>query len=170
MSDIFTKPVTWMNNTFYGSSSQWFGGGGFSTITYVGVGLLVLFGWEHSCRLHKIQYRPTTALNALTKKSRQLFTFIGATLAELSSYLTWIEHFLKWIDLKQFYETFSDLFQSSGKLVFSFLYVLKGYFDQALKYVDRSHLIYLGSLILIGIMGYVYMTVGFVNPLTYIMY
>lgn len=135
--------------------------GGFSTVTYVGVGLLALFGWEHSCRLHKIQYRPTVALDALTKKSRQLFTFIGASLANLSSFLTWI-------DLTEVYGTLYGLFWSGSDLALSFLYVLKGYFDQACRYVKRSYLVYLGSLILILIMAYVYVSMGFVNPLTYI--
>lgn len=105
------------------------------------MGFTVLFGWEHCFRLREIKYRPTIALNIITKYFSWVFSRIGGFVAHISSFLTLIE-------FREIKQTFSELFISWFELLTVFLYLIKGYFDESRKYISNRNLIYLGSCLL----------------------
>lgn len=112
-----------------------------------GLVCFISFIWEHVCRKHKSQIRPSTALNFLAEQSQLLFTNIGKGFA-------WISSFLVQNDIQEICITVWDLIRPIGELVISPFYLFYGYGMKAVSYVGKQELIYLGSVIIIGMLAF----------------
>lgn len=113
--------------------------------------LFGLFGWEHFFRINDLPYRPTVGVDYITGILRIVFEFVGDCFAKLSSFLTLL-------DFTELKKTCSGIFMSGWNFGTSFLYVLKGYYEQVQTYVEEQDIVYLGSFLLfacvVGILGY----------------
>lgn len=109
---------------------------------------LGLFLWEHFGRISDVSFRPTIGINTIIDVLENIFTTIGSFFATISSYLCWIKFQDLWI-------TITDLCTSLFKLITTPVYIIKGYIDTALEYVDSTYKIYIGSFLLIATIAYI---------------
>lgn len=104
-----------------------------------GIGVLVIFSWEHYFRMHKLIARPTIGLNIISKQLGKLFNGLGKFLAKVSGFLTFI-------DFTELIETGYDLCSAIINLATSYRHILKGYIN---KIKDSYRLHICGTVILI---------------------
>lgn len=90
--------------------------------------------------------RPSIGLTKLSNKSQQLFEWCGRNLAWLSSYLTQI-------DLKEVTKTVFPVVKPICTMVVSPVYFIYGYFKAAAEYLGKEWLIYLGSALVVVMLG-----------------
>lgn len=114
----------------------------------VGTGATIgIFITEHVGRYYEIIHRPSTLINFLANKSSSLFKTIGQVIANLSSFLTRI-------DIDDLLVTVKSIINPIIQLIGSPWNFMTGYFETAIAYVGKSFSVYLGSGMLILLIGY----------------
>lgn len=112
------------------------------------IGSSALFALEHISQLQQFAIKPSTVLRFCANKSIDFFMMIGRSLAKISSFLTLI-------NFEDLVKTFCEIVSPLIDLVSSPLYIANGYICQALTYVDREVLVYVGSALIISLLGYI---------------
>lgn len=98
--------------------------------------------WEHVGRKYNHVHRPSVWLEFFSVHAQCMFKKIGI-------FIAWISSFLTQIDLKDLLKTIHDLIKPTFDLVTSPLYIIVGYINEATTYIDKTWLVYIGSVILL---------------------
>lgn len=110
---------------------------------FTGLTFCVLFIIEHIARINNSNKKPSIIFNHVATNLMIFFNMIGAQIARLSSFLTYIK----------FYElgkTFLDLFTPIFTIIISPIYIIKGYFDAIVSKYNHSNIVIIGTIIIIG--------------------
>lgn len=99
---------------------------------------------EHVLKKYEIAYKPSWAIGVVADLLVDFWGWLGRWAARLSSFLTYFE-------LKDLWETFSDLARPTGRFFLSWLEFFAAYGKQAGLAIYRSpYTIYTGSALLVA--------------------
>lgn len=111
-------------------------------ITWVFAFFVLLVVVEHTLKVNQITYKPSVFFQYCADKFSDFFWSIGKIWADISSFLTLL-------DLKDLLKTLDDLVTPLWKFFLSPLYIFKGYAEEAMTYVNKVGLVYIGSFALV---------------------
>lgn len=121
-----------------------------SPVTYVkaiGAVSAAMFIGEFAGRKYKVVYRPSFFMKKAASGCINFYTKAGKAFAWVGSYLTEI-------DLKEVTETAVALGKPTFDLVKSPFYTFVGYAEKAASYGNKEWMIYIGSSLLVAVLGY----------------
>lgn len=102
---------------------------------------------EHLGRLYQWPIRLSSLLGPAA-------TFLRHTFEAGGKLFAWVSSFLTYIDLKDLGQTIYELAKPCYDIVVSPYYFFHGYVTQALTYLNKTYMIYIGSALLIGLTVY----------------
>ncbi|AYV85065.1 MAG: putative ORFan [Satyrvirus sp.] len=119
--------------------------------------MLATLIWEHFGRRYNSRIRPSVMLTFLSEKFQKFFRIVG-------EYAAWISSYLTQIDLKDLFRTIGDIVNPAFGLIVSPLYFIYGYVMTAKTYLNKTWLIYAGSVILVAVFMAGYHKLTFYYP------
>ena len=102
---------------------------------------LFIFFWQHIARKYGWQWKPSYMLDLVTEQLVRFFSWVGRI-------AVWISSFYTYINIKDLYATFAELYKSVADFVFSWKAFFESYISD-MKLYDHPYLITLGSITLV---------------------
>jgi hypothetical protein len=96
--------------------------------------------WEHVGRGHEMNFRPSIGLKIVAGWAQDFFTRFG-------KFFAWVSSFLTNIDLQEVWKTIYDIGRPIFDICTSVFYFAKGYVEYATEFVNKTWLVYVGSIV-----------------------
>lgn len=112
-----------------------------------------IFIVELIARKKNIKWRPSYCIAVSAKNMRRFFSAVGEKIAWISSYLKLVKKIFNWINLHELADTAIAIGKPTFELITSPMYTFSGYIKAAMRYGETSWMVYMGSLMMIGVLG-----------------
>ena len=113
----------------------------------------VLVAWEHAARIYTVESRPSQWLD-------QIYEFLAKQWKLVGRFIAWASSFYYHLKLEQLAESAGAILKPMIQIVFSPLWIVKGYAAKAAEY-EYSGTILIGTATLTVIVAYAYLVYGF---------
>ena len=116
----------------------------FTNWKMIGLTFLIMYIIEYICFKTGVEIKPSAVFKFIYHYLKEFFQNMG-------KFCAWISSFLTFIEFEELVQVAKDLFEPIFDILLSWIYFFKGYIDKAMLYVNKNVLVYIGSIILIGI-------------------
>ncbi len=119
----------------------------YQRMALIAASIVTVIACEHLGRLYRWPIRLSSLLGPAA-------TFLRHTFETGGKLFAWVSSFLTYLDLKDLGQTIYELAKPCYDIVVSPYYFFYGYVSQALTYLNKTWMIYIGSALLLGLAVY----------------